>query len=283
MRTIGAHPDAEASWAAQAEWLRRLAAVPQAQVREVGDGFAVRTGVQSNADNGVVSDEADDAAIADVIAWIDAPAQWLVSARSTLGPRLAAAGCRPERDGVVMGAAIADLPAAAQPPAGVDIVDAFPDLRAGARRHGGGETVAAGIARWRAVAEGTGLVKDAAGAAAALAGVTGVTRLLAVRDGNPVGIAGAIPVGDTLFLQYLAVLEAERGRGIGRALTAARLRGAPPGCRRAVLDPTPDSIPFHRRLGFELRPALRDRVYSLPLRRRASPTPTPPAGPARRS
>jgi ribosomal protein S18 acetylase RimI-like enzyme len=263
MRTIEPHPDAEASWTAQAEWLRRLAASPRAQVRGLGDGFAVRTGVHSNTDNGVVCDEADDAAIDEVIAWIGAPAQWLVGAGSALGSRLVAAGCRPERSGVVMGAAVADLPAAARPPDGVEIVDAD-------------------LARWLTVAAATGLVEDAARAADLLDAVPGVTRLLALRDGEPVGIAGAIAVGDTLYLQYLAVLEAERGRGIGRSLTAARLRAAP-GCRRAVLDPTPDSIPFHRRLGFELRPALRDRVYHLPLRRRASRTPTPPAGRARRS
>jgi GNAT superfamily N-acetyltransferase len=264
MRTIEPHPDAEASWAAQALWLRRLAASPGAQVREVGEGFAVRTGVDSNADNGVVCDEAGDDAIAETLAWFDdAPAQWLVGAGSRLGSRLVAAGCRAEHSGVVMGVAVADLPAEAQPPDGVDIVDAD-------------------LPRWLAVAEATGLVEDAAGAAAALEGVTGVTRLLAVSEGEPVGIAGAIRVGDTLFLQYLAVLEAERRRGIGRSLTAARLRAAP-GCRRAVLDPTPDSIPFHRRLGFALRPAVRDRVFSLPLRRRESRTPTPPAGRARRS
>ena len=61
------------------------------------------------------------------------------------------------------------------------------------------------------------------------------------------------------------MLETARRHGIGRALTAARLRAAP-GCRRAVLDPAPDAIAFHRRLGFELQPALRDRVYYLPLK-----------------
>jgi GNAT superfamily N-acetyltransferase len=90
-----------------------------------------------------------------------------------------------------------------------------------------------------------------------------VIRLVALRDAEPIGIAGAIAAGETLYLQHLVVLESERGRGVGRALTAARLRAAP-GCRRAVLDPAPEAIAFHRRLGFELRPALRDRVYYLP-------------------
>jgi ankyrin repeat protein/GNAT superfamily N-acetyltransferase len=243
------HPDAEASWAAQAEWLRRVAASPVAAVRELGDGFAVRSGAHSNADSGVVcSAGVDDAAIAEIVAWFQAagtPGQWLIGAGSDLGPRLVAAGCRAERTAVIMGAAIADLPVAAQPPDGVEIV-------------------AADRARWLAVAEPSGFFEDgAAGSADVSDAVDGVIRLVALRDAEPVGIAGAIAAGETLYLQHLVVLESERGRGVGRALTAARLRAAP-GCRRAVLDPAPEAIAFHRRLGFELRPALRDRVYYLP-------------------
>ena len=143
-----------------------------------------------------------------------------------------------------MGAAIEELPADVQPPDGVEIVDAD-------------------RARWLAVAEASSLFEDAQREADLLDAVPGATRLVALRDGEPVGIAGAVAVGDTLYLQYLAVLESERGRGVGRSLTAARLRAAP-GCRRAVLDPAPAAIAFHRRLGFELQPALRDRVYYLP-------------------
>jgi ribosomal protein S18 acetylase RimI-like enzyme len=243
------HPDVEASWAAQAEWLRRVAASPVGERRELGDGFAVRSGPHSNADNGVVcSAGVDDAAIAEIVAWFQAagaPGQWLVGAGSELGPRLVAAGCRAERTAVIMGAAIAGLPVAAQPPEGVEIVDAD-------------------RARWLAVAQASGFFEDAARSADLFEAVAGAIRLVALRDGEPVGIAGAIAAGETLYLQYLVVLESERGRGVGRSLTAARLRAAP-GCRRAVLDPAPDAIAFHRRLGFELRPALRDRVYYLPL------------------
>ena len=144
-----------------------------------------------------------------------------------------------------MGAAIADLPVYAQPPEGVEIVDAD-------------------RARWIAVAQASSLFENAARSADVLDAVAGVIRLVALRDGEPVGIAGAIAAGETLYLQYLAVLETSARRGIGRSLTAARLRAAP-GCRRAVLDPAPDAIAFHRRLGFALQPALRDRVYYLPL------------------
>ena len=242
---------AELGWTVQAEWLRRLAATPRAQRRELGDGFAVLTGDHSNADNGVVcSSGVDDAAIAEIIGWfqaVGAPAQWLVAAGSDLGPRLVAAGCRAERTGVVMGAAIADLPLDAQPPEDVEIVEGD---RAG----------------WLAVARAGSLFEDPARSADLFDAVPGVTRLLARRDGEPVGIAGAVAVGETLYLQYLEVLETARRRGIGRALTAARLR-ASPGCRRAVLDPAPNAIAFHRRLGFALQPALRDRVYYLPLSR----------------
>ena len=56
------------------------------------------------------------------------------------------------------------------------------------------------------------------------------------------GIASGIVARQTLYLQYLEALETERGRGIGRSLTAVRPRAAPQ-LRRAVLDPVPDVIP----------------------------------------
>ena len=47
---------------------------------------------------------------AEVIAWLrGAPARWLISAESDLGDRLVAAGCRPERTAVVMGARLGAL------------------------------------------------------------------------------------------------------------------------------------------------------------------------------
>ncbi len=239
---------AELGWTVQAEWLKRLAASARAQVRELGEGFAVLSGVNSNAHNGVVcSGGVDDAAIAEIVGWFQAagvPAQWLVAADSALGPQLAAAGLRPERTAVVMGAEIADLPVDTTPPDGVEIVEAD-------------------RGRWIAVAQASSLFEDAEREGDLLDAVEGATRLVALRGGAPVGIAGSIAVGDTLYLQYLAVRESERERGVGRSLTAARLRAAP-GCRHAVLDPAPDAIAFHRRLGFELRPALRDRVFYLP-------------------
>ena len=89
------------------------------------------------------------------------------------------------------------------------------------------------------MAQASSLFEDAEREGDLLDAVDGATRLVALRDGAPVGIAGSIAVGETLYLQYLAVRESERGRGVGRSLTAARLRAAP-GCRRAVLDPAPD-------------------------------------------
>jgi GNAT superfamily N-acetyltransferase len=59
----------------------------------------------------------------------------------------------------------------------------------------------------------------------------------------------------------LMVAASHRRRGIGRALLARALQLD---VTHVVLGPTPDSIPFYRRLGFELRPALKDRVYYLP-------------------
>ena len=84
---------------------------------------------------------------------------------------------------------------------------------------------------------------------------------MARRDGRAVGIAGTFPHGDTTVVLDLAVLPEYRRRGIGRALLARALAAA---TEHVVLGPIPASIPFYRPLGFELRPALKDRVYYLP-------------------
>jgi GNAT superfamily N-acetyltransferase len=86
-------------------------------------------------------------------------------------------------------------------------------------------------------------------------------RLVVRRDGRPVGIASTFVHGDTAVVLELAVLEEHRRQGIGRALLARALQRD---VTHVVLGPTPESIPFYRLLGFELRPALRDRVYYLP-------------------
>ena len=105
-----APPDyAELEHAAHAMY---LAALPRTRPSTSSSGwtaFAVRTGVDSNSENGVVCSTLDGDP-AEVIAWLrGAPAQWLISAESDLGERLVAAGCRPERTAVVMGARPRDL------------------------------------------------------------------------------------------------------------------------------------------------------------------------------
>jgi ribosomal protein S18 acetylase RimI-like enzyme len=107
---------AELSWQAEVAYLRLLASSPLAETRPVGDGFAVRTGVESNTENGVVCDRATDEEIAAAIAWLDgAPAQWLVSGASDLSDRLVAAGATPERTAVVMGRPLGAPPPPASP------------------------------------------------------------------------------------------------------------------------------------------------------------------------
>ena len=86
-------------------------------------------------------------------------------------------------------------------------------------------------------------------------------RFVARRGGRPVGLVSTFVHGDTAVVLDLAVLEEYRRQGIGRALLARALQLD---VTHVVLGPTPDSIPFYRRLGFELRPALKDRVYYLP-------------------
>ena len=204
-----------------------LAQLPGDRI-EVGDGFAVRTGVDSNSENGVVCSVLDGDP-ADILAWMgDAPAQWLVGAGSDLHDRLVAAGCRPERTAVLMGARLADL------------------------ELGAPEGEPADADEYRAVAAAVDFGEGSVGAQ---------QRFVARRDGRPVGIVSTFTHDDTAVVLDLAVLPDHRRQGIGRALLARALTGAP---EHVVLGPTPESIPFYRRLGFELRPALKDRYYYLP-------------------
>jgi GNAT superfamily N-acetyltransferase len=86
-------------------------------------------------------------------------------------------------------------------------------------------------------------------------------RHVARRDGRAVGIVSTFTHADTTVVLELAVLPEHRRQGIGRALLARALDGA---ADHVVLGPTPESIPFYRRVGFELQPSLRDRCFYLP-------------------
>jgi ankyrin repeat protein/GNAT superfamily N-acetyltransferase len=219
-------PDyAELEHAAHAAYLAQL---PGERI-EAGDGFAVRTGADDNSENGVVCSVLETDA-AEVVAWMrGTPAQWLVAADSDLGPRLVAAGCEPERTAVLMGARLADL-----------------DL-------GEPEGEPADPDEYRAMCEAVDFGAGSLGAQ---------QRFVARRNGRAVGIVSTFTHADTTVILDLAVLPEQRRQGIGRALMARALAGARP---HVVLGPTPESIPFYRRLGFELRPALRDRYYYLPV------------------
>jgi GNAT superfamily N-acetyltransferase len=91
-----------------------------------------------------------------------------------------------------------------------------------------------------------------------------VTLLAAHDAGELVGGIGTFRDGDTLLVEHLAVTDGVRRRGIGRTLVAAALAAAP-GVDEVVLAPTPTSIPFSERLGFELQRLPSDRCFYLPV------------------
>ena len=259
-------PYGELAWAAQAAYLRLLTASPLAERRACGDGVAVITGVDSNTENGVVCSRLDDAeagaTIAETLRWFadrDAPAQWLVADPvdpADLRDRLVAAGARPERSGVVMGAALdriaLDDPA---PPPGIEIaaVRDAQTLHAWAQVSETAEPQARAIDVLRSL----GLGHDAP-----------LQHRIARRDGAVVGAASFLLDDDTVLGQQLAVLAPERRGGVGRALVQACAREAlAAGARVAVVEPTPDTVAFYRLLGFAVRAWPRDRSFYLPLPR----------------
>ncbi len=252
--TLPVEPWGEPAWEADAAWLRALAASDAAEVRPVGDGFAVRTGGASNTDNGVLCSRLGpdaDAEIAAALEWLGgAPAQWLCAAEvepPDLRRRLERAGASAERRAVAMGAEVGALalgePAAAEPVRDLAGLDAWLAVAAACDWfEDGGERE-----RRRAILAGIGLGPDAPVQHSIVRGAAFVTWM---------------EVGRVLSVLHLAVVRERRRQGLGRGLLAHAVSAAP-ACTRVVLGPTPDSIAFYERLGFTLVRFPRERTFYL--------------------
>ncbi len=220
--------------------------------------YAVRTGIASNTENGVVSSGAVDAeTVRELIAWFDerrVPASWLVAegeACDATAATLDAEGCRAERSGWEMRAAL-------------DTLDLEQDA-ADVYRVGSEDQLEA----WLDVAGACGWFEseDERHAWRELQrGLAEPTRLyLALRDGRPVGMASAFFDDEIALLTAVAVLERERRHGVGRALAIARLREARTrGCTLAALDPSPEGAKLYESLGFDFHRQPPDRWFYLP-------------------
>jgi hypothetical protein len=173
--------------AAQAEYLRYLATAPASEVFDQRGVWAVRTGVASNAENGVLSDN-DVRVTADVVRtlteWFQEsqlPASWICSEgseRLRTAAVLEAAGWKPERTAWEMRAAVLEPTACPPPDVRVE--------RVASRSH---------LDEWLDVASACGWFEAAAEREALRAlllgaglAVTGPLRLyLARREGTAVG------------------------------------------------------------------------------------------------
>jgi GNAT superfamily N-acetyltransferase len=252
--------------AAMLEYLQRSrfvqAAPPDAAVRWVV------TGVNSNTHNGVfatrlTSDSADEQIAQTVTRMAGHPAIWHLGSDDTptdLAERLAAAGCRPERLGVVMGARISDLAKHAPPP-GVMIREV---VDVGAVEH------------WRRVAaalwpeESFGQLRWQAQLYASLPlGPSARWRhwLAWVAAGGgrreAVGMVSAFVNGPAVLIEHIGVVTAYRRGGVGAALVSTAAH-AHAGSSFAILGPTSESEPFYNGLGFTLQRCLADRQFYLP-------------------
>jgi len=87
---------------------------------------------------------------------------------------------------------------------------------------------------------------------------------VAHHEHRPVGAATSFVIGDTVLLVRCLVVPEFRRRGVGTALTRARLAAAAhDGARRAVLSPSPDGYHLHLALGFDLVASPRNRWFYL--------------------
>jgi ribosomal protein S18 acetylase RimI-like enzyme len=253
----------ELGWQAHAAWLELVAGAARSERRPAGDGFAVISGVASNAENGVVASRLGPdagAQVRELVTWFaahDAPAQWLVGAETDppdLRALLEREGCLSEDAAIVMGARLADLrPAAWGRARDVELAAVGDD---------------ATLEDWLDVAVTCVLDGDRERAAyrALLRGIDGpVHHVVARRAGRAVGLASWLVHGTTLRGLHLGVRPEARRQGIARTLAAAVARaGAEAGCEHVVLDPTPDSRALFAGLGLTTQGWPPGRTYYLP-------------------
>jgi GNAT superfamily N-acetyltransferase len=222
---------------------------------------AVRTGVNSNDMNGVVSEDGvkiTPELVQTLTSWFASagmPASWLTSrALATWSDVLLAGGGRAERSGNWAGRPITGS-AAGQPWEGTIV-------RVESRDY---------LERWLDVAAACGWIVDDGdrGARQRLCFALGLehpqlSHWLAMRDTEAVGFASAFVHGSVVDLCNLGVLESHRRQGIGRALVAARLHHATmSGATLAVSAPSPDGWLLQRSLGFGSAPVIADTCFYL--------------------
>jgi GNAT superfamily N-acetyltransferase len=243
--------------------LAAYALAPGVVVRRGSGWFAVRTGVDSNDMNGVVSKERAEIPpelVEDLVAWFracGASASWLTSrADPQLTQTLLAAGARAERSGYWSGRAMPTL--AFSPDAGVEVVRVLSDND---------------LNDWLDVAAGCGWIETDSDRHArrrlyrALGlGDGALTHWLALEQDQPVGFASSYLDAKVIDLCNLGVVESRRRRGIGRALVAARLvDAARRGATTVVSAPSPDGWRLQQALGFRRVPVVPDTCFYLPI------------------
>ena len=258
-------PDLGIAYAAQHSAEAQLAACAEAPgiaVRRGRDWFAVRTGVDSNNMNGVVSEaqaEISAELVDDLVAWFRAdavPASWLTTIPDPqLTRTLLAAGARAERTGYWSGCS---MPTPVRPPAaGVEVVRVVSDHH---------------LEEWLDVAAECGWIEDDSDREARYRlylalGLDGgaLTHWLALDHDQPVGFASSFLDANVIDLCNLGVAESHRRRGIGRALVAARLADAVQrGAKRVVSAPSPEGWLLQQTLGFRRVPVVADTWFHLP-------------------
>ncbi len=252
--------------AAQAAYLRYLGTTHAAEVFEADGVWAVRTGVASNTENGVVSDGtgAVSAELArTLVEWFaerQLPGSWLCAEASCgtgIAGVLEAAGCEPERASWEMQADLrsAELRAPSRTDVSIERVRSSAQLESWLE--------VAGACDWFETAAQRDQLRNLNGAA--VQGSSPLRLYIALCTGSTVGMAAVFHADGTAMLTASAVLESHRRRGIGLALALARVRESrSDGCHLAVLAPSPDGAELYRTLGFEAHRQPAGRWFYLP-------------------
>jgi GNAT superfamily N-acetyltransferase len=247
---------------AETAWFRGLAAAGFPQT-SAGAGFAVSTGLGSNAENGAVISPSvlDNPYELDaLLAWLRdraVPASVLVTAPPApeAAARLIDRGLEPENTGHNMGRLLAGF---ATLPAPEWQISEVTDTRA-LRRN---QRVYADDGWWDEPAELDRRVEMAA--RLGFGPGRPLRHWTAWHQGVPVGAATSFRFDDTVLLVHCCVAERRRRQGIGTALTRVRLAAAArEGAVQAVLFPSPDGYHLHHSLGFDLAPVHPNRCFYL--------------------